>query len=51
VKSLGTAVRAIIVRSGPTARPWAGAADELDDLSLVTPADVERALAAEPARA
>jgi uncharacterized protein (DUF58 family) len=50
VKSLGTAVRAIIVRSGPTAKPWDGAADELDELSLLTPADVERALAAEPAR-
>jgi hypothetical protein len=45
VKALGTAVRVVIVHEGPTAKPWAGA-EELGDVSLMSVADVERALAA-----
>jgi uncharacterized protein (DUF58 family) len=45
VKALGTAVRVVIVHEGPTAKPWAGA-EELGEVSLMSVADVERALAA-----
>jgi uncharacterized protein (DUF58 family) len=45
VKALGTAVRVVIVHDGPTTRPAAGA-EELGDVSLMSVADVERALAA-----
>lgn len=44
VKALGTAVRAIVVREGPSTRDWRDAADELG-VSGMSPADVERALA------
>jgi uncharacterized protein (DUF58 family) len=43
VKALGTAVRIVVVHEGPTAVPWAGA-EELGEVSLVSPAEVERAL-------
>jgi uncharacterized protein (DUF58 family) len=49
VKALGTAVRVVIVHDGPTTRPWAGA-EELGDVSLMSVADVERALSASGAR-
>ncbi|HSD26247.1 MAG TPA: DUF58 domain-containing protein [Vicinamibacteria bacterium] len=45
VKSLGTAVRVVIVHEGPTAKPWAGA-EELGEVSVMSPADVEHALQA-----
>jgi uncharacterized protein (DUF58 family) len=45
VKALGTAVRVVIVHEGPTTKPWAGA-EELGDVSLMSVADVERAIAA-----
>jgi len=47
VKSLGTAVRAIIVHDGPTQRPWEHVGEELGELSLISPTDVERLIAAE----
>ena len=47
VAALGTAVRGIIVHDGPTNRPWEHAAEELGELSAMSPADVERLLAAE----
>jgi uncharacterized protein (DUF58 family) len=46
VKALGTEVRVLIVREGATTRPWEGVDPELGDLGFLTPADVERALAA-----
>ncbi len=42
VKSLGTAVRAIIVHEGPTGESWQSVAEELGEISQMTPADVER---------
>jgi len=45
VKALGTAVRVVIVHEGPTAKPWAGAED-LGEVGLMSPSDVEQALAA-----
>ena len=44
VKALGTAVRVVIVHEGPTTRPWAEA-EALGEVSLMSVADVERALA------
>jgi uncharacterized protein (DUF58 family) len=49
VHALGTAVRAVIVRDGPTALPWEAARDELGDVSLMSPTDVERACSAQDA--
>ncbi len=49
MKALGTAVRVVIVHEGPTTKPWAGA-EELGDVSLMSVADVERALAASGVR-
>jgi uncharacterized protein (DUF58 family) len=46
VKSLGTSVRAIVVHQGETRQPWQNAGEELDEVSHLTPADVERSLAA-----
>jgi uncharacterized protein (DUF58 family) len=46
VKSLGTSVRAIVVHEGETQKPWQHAGGELDEVSHLTPADVERSLAA-----
>ena len=47
VKALGTAVRVVIVHEGDTTKPWAEA-EELGDVSMMSVADVERALAAAP---
>lgn len=46
VRSLGTAVRAVIVRSGPTTRPWEPAVGEIGAIELLTPAEVATRLAA-----
>jgi uncharacterized protein (DUF58 family) len=43
VKSLGTAVRALVVREGRPTKDWASVAEALE-VSAMTPADVERAL-------
>jgi hypothetical protein len=45
VKSLGTAVRALIVHRGPTREPWQQMGSELGEMSQLTPEDVERLLA------
>jgi uncharacterized protein (DUF58 family) len=47
VKSLGTAVRVVVVREKETTKPWAPVVAELGDVSVMTPADVERLLARE----
>jgi uncharacterized protein (DUF58 family) len=47
VKSLGTALRVIIVHEGPTQQSWEHASENLGDMSLLSTADVERLLAAE----
>jgi uncharacterized protein (DUF58 family) len=44
VKSLGTALRIVIVREGPTTRPWAD--DDLGEMETMTPVSVERAIRA-----
>jgi len=44
VKSLGTAVRALIVHPGQTSQPWQHIGVELGEMSQVTPEDVERLL-------
>jgi uncharacterized protein (DUF58 family) len=46
VKALGTAVRAVIVCDRPSKADWAAAAEEIGEVGLMTPDDVERALAA-----
>lgn len=46
VQAQGAAVRAIVVREGPTQLDWRRAGEELGEVSLMTPTDVERALAA-----
>ncbi len=45
VNALGTAVRVFIVRDGETRRDWRAAGADLGEISLMTTADVERALA------
>lgn len=44
LREQGVAVRTFIVHPGPTRRPWEGAARELGEITLVTPAEVERRL-------
>lgn len=44
VHSLGTAVRAVIVREGSTTLPWEHAAQELGEIDRMTPSDVDRSL-------
>ncbi len=44
VKSLGTSVRAIVVHEGATQIPWQNVGEELGEVSLMTPAEVERFL-------
>ena len=44
VKSLGTAVRVLMVRGGSTSNPWQGVGPEIGDFTLLSPEDVERAL-------
>jgi uncharacterized protein (DUF58 family) len=46
VKSLGTEVRALVVKEGPTRTAWQAAAEELGEVTLMTPADVENLLEA-----
>jgi len=46
VKSLGTAVRVLMVRGGSTSNPWQGVGPEIGDFTLLSPEDVERALSA-----
>jgi uncharacterized protein (DUF58 family) len=50
VKDLGTSVRVIVVREGETAKPWQAAGPDLGEVSRMTPADVEAAIAAGAAR-
>jgi uncharacterized protein (DUF58 family) len=45
VKALGTAVQVIVVHDGATTRPFAQAAGDLGEVSLMTPDDVERRIA------
>jgi uncharacterized protein (DUF58 family) len=45
VRDQGAAVRAIVVRSGDTTRPWGAAAGDIGTFSQMTPDDVKRALA------
>ena len=47
VKSLGTAVRVLIVRGGGTSSPWEGVGPEIGDVTLLSPEDIERALSAQ----
>jgi uncharacterized protein (DUF58 family) len=44
VKALGTAVRIFVVREGATGKPWQAVEAELGEVSVMTPADVERSL-------
>jgi uncharacterized protein (DUF58 family) len=44
VRHAGAAVRAIVVHDGPTTEDWRGAAEEIGEISQMTPSDVERAL-------
>jgi uncharacterized protein (DUF58 family) len=44
VRSLGTGVRAVIVRDGATTEGWEAAGDEIGEVTQMTSADVERAL-------
>lgn len=46
VRGLGAAVRVLVVREGETTKPWQNVGEELGEVSLMTPEDVERALAA-----
>jgi uncharacterized protein (DUF58 family) len=46
VKALGTAVQVILVHEGPTTRPWAQAVGDVGDITLMSPADVDRRIAA-----
>jgi len=49
LRSLGTAVRAVVVHEGPTTRPWESVGEDLGAVEVMSPADVDRALAAEGA--
>ncbi|MBI3858544.1 MAG: DUF58 domain-containing protein [Planctomycetes bacterium] len=44
VRAAGSAVRAIVVHDGPTREDWRAAAEEIGEISQMSPADVERAL-------
>jgi uncharacterized protein (DUF58 family) len=46
VKALGTALRVLVVHEGLTRESWQNVGADLGEVSLVTPADVERFLAA-----
>ena len=46
VKALGTAVHVIVVHEGATTLPWAGVGAELGHIVHMTPADVDRLIAA-----
>lgn len=45
VKALGTAVRVMLVHAGETHKSWRQVGEELGEVTLMTPEDVERALA------
>ena len=47
VKSFGVDMRVLIVHEGETARDWRPASEELGEVSLVPPSEIERALASE----
>lgn len=51
VRRMGVAVVTFLVRSGPTARPFDAAADELGAITRVTPAEIEARLQAAEAEA
>ena len=51
VKALGTAVKAIVVREGQASLDWRAAADDLGEISQMSPADVDRATSVEAVRA
>jgi len=44
VKALGTAVCALVVHAGETREPWQHVGEDLGSMSLMTPADIEKAL-------
>jgi uncharacterized protein (DUF58 family) len=44
VRDAGSAVRAIVVHDGPTTEDWRAAAEEIGEVSQMSPDDVERAL-------
>lgn len=46
VKSLGAALRILVVHEGPTRQPWQSVGEELGEITVLEPADVERSLAA-----
>lgn len=46
VKALGTAVQVTIVHEGATSRPWQRVGAELGEIVLMTPAEVDRRIAA-----
>jgi uncharacterized protein (DUF58 family) len=50
LRDCGVAVRTFLVREGATTLPWRAAARELGEISLFTPSEVERRLAAGPSR-
>jgi hypothetical protein len=47
VKSFGVDLRVLLVREAPTRKNWGAAADELGEMSLIRPAEVEQALESE----
>lgn len=49
VKAFGIELRVIVVREGPTSIDWRNVGDELGGISVLAPADVERALTSEQA--
>ena len=49
VKAFGVDLRILLVRDGPTTKDWQLAGEELGELSVMRPVDVERALANESA--
>jgi len=51
VQAQGTAVRAIVVHEGATTKPWEAAGADIGEVSVMSPGDVDRALAAGAAEA
>ncbi len=49
VKAFGVDLRILLVRDGPTTKDWQLAGEELGEISVMRPVDVERALASESA--
>ena len=47
IRDLGVAVRIFIVHEGPTSRPWEAAGRELGEVTVLSPDEVERRIAAE----